>query len=82
MPSYGQLTYESPNQHEYRLWRSASLGSGNGTSLEMLMDTSASLRHICYIANAPLLVQTWLATTGITWYNLVNKGTQQLPATT
>ena len=51
MPSYGQLyKYESPNQHGIYplLWRAGpSLGTANGTVLEMLDGYALPLRHIC-----------------------------------
>jgi outer membrane protein assembly factor BamB len=83
MPSYGQLyKYESPNQHGIYplLWRSASLGSGNGTSLEMLDGYSLPLRHICYIANTSATGTNVVGNNGeLLWYNLVNKGTATNP---
>ncbi len=83
MPSYGQLyKYDSPNQHGIYplLWRSASLGSGNGTSLEMLDGYSLPLRTICYIANASTRGTNVVGNNGeLLWYNLVNQGTASNP---
>ncbi len=84
MPSYGQLyKYESPNQHGIYplLWRAGpSLGTANGSVLEMLDGYSLPLRHICYIANASASGTNVVGNNGdLLWYNLVNKGTNANP---
>ena len=83
MPSYGQIyDYESPNQHGgYSfLWRSANLGNGNGTALEMLDGYALPLRHICYIANASTTGTQVVGNLGeLLYYNLANYGTTNAP---